>query len=201
MPTPNQRPKPWGVVQEHVERQSPLDPRADHDPPSTSTPIARVALKSSPAEGTPVEPPPESVVERLLNEVLSDIAPRPEGSCEAHRRRIEELEALVAAKEKRVGELELLLAQEGGADILQHELEATRAHSSRLEECVARLTKERDRLQAIAAEAEVLRSSVDYAAAEAEELEHAVHAERTKSETLAAEVALLRSSVEGLRRP
>jgi hypothetical protein len=194
MPTSNQRPKA-------------PDPRAEPEP--ASTPLARVALRSAPAERTPSAHPTvvpsgdegASVVERLLNEVLSDLPPKPSLECDAHRRRIDELEAVLKIKEKRVTELEMLLAQDGSAEILKTELDAAHAHGQRLEECVERLTKERDHLQTLADEVEVLRSSVDFAAAEAATLEESLRAERAKNEELESEVARLRAIAEPPKTP
>jgi DNA repair exonuclease SbcCD ATPase subunit len=200
MPNPNQRPKAWGAAQERVEAIHD-DPRVD--PLPSSAPLARVALKSASAPRASADAavlaalPPESVVESLLNEVLAD-APRTE--CDAHRRRIEELEATVRAREARIEQLEALLAEENVSDIVREELDRTRAHSTRLEACVDRLTKERDELKGIAEEVETLRSSLDHVAGESADLEESVRKERAEKAELAGEVARLKASLEALKR-
>jgi hypothetical protein len=190
-----------GPADDVVEPRARLDD-ARAEPPR-SVPIARVVLKSSALERPTSRPSGDegqSVVERLLNEALSECPPSMRGECVAHAQRIEELEASVKAKEGRVAVLEALLAQEDDADVLRDELENTRAHSTRLEECVDRLTKERDRLQALAEEVQTLRTSVDFAAREAAELEEALRKERGENQRLANEVARLQQSLEASKK-
>jgi hypothetical protein len=204
MPKSDHTRKPPRPAEERIEPKVRDDPRAE--PISTGTPIARVALGSRPADkrisaAPTVRPadveidenalaalPRASMVEALLNEVPPPLS---NDACEGNLRRIDELEALVATKERRVIELEALLAQENNAEVVQTELDNTRAHAARLEERVARLTRERDALRSIAGEVEALRASVDAAGVENAELEEKLDRERKETQRLAAEIARL----------
>jgi hypothetical protein len=101
----------------------------------------------------------EDVVGSLLNEVLSD----PPAPNESHAPRLESLpqptsqgdadircialETMVRMRDSRIAELEGLLVQEDGADIIRDELEATRAHAARLEEHLHAQRVENQRLR------------------------------------------------------
>jgi hypothetical protein len=166
---------------------------------ASSVPTGRPPESSSADEVALAALPPDNVVERVLSEVVSDVAPAPGADSGASLRRINELETTINVRERRITEVESLLAQENEAEILREELESTRAHAIRLEEHVARLLTEREQLmtergqlQAIAREVETLRASVDCAAAEAAELEEKFQGERAEKERLAMEVSLLR---------
>jgi hypothetical protein len=182
----------------------PPAPRTESSAP-TVRPAELEALEDDSA------PAPENVVERLLKEVLSvpPVAPPADmpvweqlaetsGTCDVHVRRIYELETMVATRDRRIAELEALLAQEGDAEILREELEKTRAHSARLDQCIARLTKERDQVQEVASEVETLRSSADQVAAENVELETALRAAQAEKERLAGELARLHVLLESM---
>ena len=140
--------------------------------PGRSPSSAASAHPSQPVDASLAE---ESVVGRMLQETLSvpPGKPSPDSSrwrvaqelCEEHLRRIEELESLLRAKERRVAELEGLLTEDNDADILREELERTRKHSARLEQVVDRLTKERDgdrqEREKLAGEVSRLQSTID----------------------------------------
>jgi len=172
---------------ERVRRRRPRkpcdDPRAE--PGSAGSPIARVVLKSAPViRGlsctTPVSDPtaPEAlpddgVLGRMVDELLSDVAAVPGEECDAHRRRIDELEAIVRMKENRIAEIEVDRAQDGK---LREELEATRARVTLFADWVARLSRERDQFAEIA------------------------RAARDESQRLSGEVARLQQCLEALKR-
>ena len=109
-------------------------------------------------------------------------------------------EEVLREKERRIAELEALLRQEGSAEILSEELATERAHSARLEECVAKLTKEREKQTDLQGELEALRASVDQAALENAELEGALRLEREEKKKLGDEVARLQCILEDLSK-
>src|SRR5262245_14206690 len=112
--------------------------------PDHGSKVPHAAKDENPESSAPTVVTPERVVERLLNEALS-VPPAPEAPdwaylserserCDAHVQRIEELEGMLAIRDKRIAQMETLLAQGDMVEILRDELEVTRAHSARLEQ-------------------------------------------------------------------
>jgi hypothetical protein len=194
MSAPNQ--EPTDVSKEKTGVRAVADPRGE--PASASTPIAPVALTSDHEERPPQAKTPQSVVERLITETLSNRPPIPPGDVDAYIRWIDDLNATIASKNARIAELELLLAADDGSEIVRDELERTRAHAARLD---ARLAAERDQSAAIEAEKEALRASFDAVKAEAAGLEETLRAQRAENTRLAEEALLLRRSFEGSKKP
>jgi hypothetical protein len=93
---------------------------------------------SDPVASAPL--PDEGVLGRMVDELLSDVAPVPRDECDARGLHIDDLEAIVRMQDNRIAEIEAERAQEAR---LREELEASRAQ----------LTRERDQFEAMAREA------------------------------------------------
>jgi chromosome segregation ATPase len=126
---------------------------------------------SNPTAPSPLQD--DGVLGQMVDELLSNVAPVPREECDAHRRRIDELEAIVRMKENRIAEIEADRAQDGK---LREELEASRARLTLFADWVARLSRERDQF------AEMARAA------------------RDESQRLSGEVARLQQCLEALKR-